>query len=546
LKQNEDRREPGEVDEYAKEFGKKIRAIEKKHLPKPATMKKDPVRYKKQYLTGQYRKEIQKVCKEAMDWIAPGKRSSLNYANNLISMLRGQIADLDSPNLLLQHEIDQLKKKYPQIEILQSLDVEKNGRKQTSADIRKIYTTAGMPDPLVRKLKTLPKNHLVYKFVKFTPAQKAAYSAGITESQKRKHEKSIVLPMNRIVKMSLKIIKNRSKEDWRALTCAVCALTGRRPIEVIFLATYFPSEKPGHLWGNRAKTEDPEPIEFPVIEALPEDIIDAVHKLRALKKFTDDGKEISLNDIASRTSRYLIDHLRAHYAIEKIKVRHLRYGYMAWADEHFYKKLGIPEGLTKPAYFSQILGHIKGDFETQLKYAGAIATWDEFSAKHETELAPEQTRIRESIKEKYRTQRLAKMKSNPEKYEKKKQEARGEKEALLETLEKKVCKALLERVEAAREKFFEEKPRKRMDVYHKFYDFVTDYLRQGIFINRNDMETKDAEGGFYRGVVDDLIACVGLPPDPPREKATKRKITKEKAPWPRTVSTAAKKLGITQ
>jgi hypothetical protein len=234
-----------------------------------------------------------------------------------------------------------------------------------------------MPEALKKKINRLQYQHPAKRHIRLPKALADKFRKETTKSASNKHKKPITVKINQIRKTAESIIRNRDNADWFLLVCAVVALTGRRPIEVIKIGEFTPAEHENHVtFYGQAKLRGREdtPNEIPIIGSTPKDIIETVKLIRFQRDYTDRDND-SINNSTALTLNSM---LRKHFGNQDIDMRTLRTLYAIVLDKEFYEKYG--SNVSKPLYLAKALGHAEDDVKTQTHYAWIVPDWDESTA----------------------------------------------------------------------------------------------------------------------------------------------------------------------
>ena len=484
-------RKHGEIDEAIKEFSDSIDEIDSSYLPPSSMLAKDSEQYQNLYHKGVYRDQIRRRCKLVMDFIGAEKKSSLSHANNLISTFRKTLETKNAPNQLLNYQLDEIANIFPEY-AAKILPLKELTRIQIGREVSDMKKSQ-IPDALAEKLYELPIEHMAYGFLRMTKRQKMAYNRMIKNTSTERHQNPIVVDGNKIIYLSIELVKNRKTAPVRGLVCAVCCLTGRREIEILRASKFDKTKRRNHIsFAERAKSSDSSAVDIPIIGVSPAEILDAIRIIREQK----DLSALSNKEVNGRESRYLNEFVRLHYAEENLNVKYLRYLYKRYSEKFFYEKYGAPKKMTPEVYLASILAHDTNDLKSQLNYGALVATWKPFTKTQQKKIEIQRDQIlSKKIDERRKKNKVKLIERNKD----------------LKPLNEKACQLLLSKIQPLRSTFVEQKSGISAVSHAKAFDYLVDNLKKGELPTKSDIEAN----GSNRAIVKTLLEYVSkaLPAD---------------------------------
>jgi hypothetical protein len=362
------RLEKGAFEERIAAFAETIQKIDKDKSPSKATLKKDKKKYDTEYKA--YLKALKEACQAELRWIGAGRKRTTGTARPMISALRKKLETIKYKNDLFLYMINDLKAKYPrQNEYLDALAAKEGA--ELSFAIKK-SADQNIPPTLATKLAKLPHKHPAIQFLRLKPALAISYKKQAEKAARDKHKNPITIRIREVIATAEKYLSQMNEVRWFIVVASVCVLTGRRPIEVMKTGSFTKSDKPRHLtfYGQAKLHMRPDaPKNIPIVGSTPEKILEAIEWIRGKRDYT----KRSNRQVNGGTAAQMNTYLRRYFNNEHIDVKTLRAIYAVTIDHDFYDEFG--EGVSKPLYIAQALGHSPDDVKTQVRYAWLKPDW---------------------------------------------------------------------------------------------------------------------------------------------------------------------------
>ncbi|WP_067574483.1 protelomerase family protein [Nocardia acidivorans] len=238
-----------------------------------------------------------------------------------------------------------------------------NGQKYSVLTNRNLV--AAYRHALIEKFGAYSK---ITEYLRYSPARKEEYDQHQADTRKAKHNDVRPLDPDAFVNSALILLGECMFERWSnpKAIAALCALTGRRPVEVALRGRFapVPTDRNQVVFSGQAKTRDAERAEAPYTIPILGDrelILSAIEKLRTEVDQTIDNKQFSAkyNKEIGLASKKAFQDLNGKPLIPS----DLREAYAAVAYYEF-----APRNVLDIAYKCEILGHKLID--TTLDYLG--------------------------------------------------------------------------------------------------------------------------------------------------------------------------------
>ena len=176
------------------------------------------------------------------------------------------------------------------------------------------------------------------------------------KSQIRERDKFNISRLENRQEFSFQEIMNdintlKKSQNYYELVVCVLLATGRRSVEVIARGDFEPSKLENHVFFSgqvKAREEQRESYEIPVIGIPPRDLIQLVKKIRTMKNYSNENNMF----IASRTNAYVNKEIRNVFDRDDITSETIRcfYAFIAY-------RLYANPSISEPVYCAKILGH---------------------------------------------------------------------------------------------------------------------------------------------------------------------------------------------